>query len=541
MNITSEHLQQLLNSSEDEKLEFKAASSNFHFEKLVKYCAALANEGGGYMVLGVTDKRPRTVVGSQAFSDLARTKAGLVQKLHLRIEATELDYQGKRVVIFAVPARPIGMPLAVEGAYWMRSGESLTPMTPDALRRIFDEGCTDFSAEICPELDLQGLSSSAIGEFQKRWASQAKNPEILRWPPTRLLYDSELAYESGISYAGLILLGTAAALGRYLPQAEIVFEYRSGRSAGPANQRIEFREGFLLFCDRLWDAINLRNDTQHFQDGLFIRDIPTFSEGAVREAILNAVSHRDYRLSGSVFIRQYPRDIEIVSPGGFPPGITPQNILNRQNPRNRRIAEAFEKCDLVERAGQGANRMFEEAIKQSKPLPDFSDTDAHQVSISLRGEIQDTSFLRFLEKVGQDRIRLFGTEEFIVLDMVRRESKIPERLQSNLRQLLEDGIVESIGRGRGVRYILARQFYRMSGRGGAYTRKIGLDRDTNMQLLLKHLSDNATDGSPLQELRQVLPAHSEIQIKYLLKLLRSEGKASSRGHGRGSRWFPVSP
>ena len=86
-------------------------------------------------------------------------------------------------------------------------------------------------------------------------------------------------------------------------------------------------------------------------DGLLRRDIPEYPEEAVREAVLNAVSHRDYRHGGSVFVRQYPRRIEIVSPGGFPPGISVENIIDRQSPRNRRIVDNFARCGLVERAG----------------------------------------------------------------------------------------------------------------------------------------------------------------------------------------------
>jgi ATP-dependent DNA helicase RecG len=115
----------------------------------------------------------------------------------------------------------------------------------------------------------------------------------------------------------------------------------------------------------------LRNDKQDFQEGLFVNPIATFSERPVREAILNAVSHRDYQLGGSIFIRQYPRRLEIDSPGGLPFGITLENILDRQNPRNRRVAEIFTRCGLVERSGQGMNLIYEELIKQSKPAPDF--------------------------------------------------------------------------------------------------------------------------------------------------------------------------
>ena len=99
----------------------------------------------------------------------------------------------------------------------------------------------------------------------------------------------------------------------------------------------------------------------------------------MREAILNAVSHRNYQLGGNIFIRQYPRRLEIDSPGGLPLGITVENILDRQNPRNRRVAEILTKCGLVERSGQGMNLIYEELIKQSKPSPDFTRTDAYRV------------------------------------------------------------------------------------------------------------------------------------------------------------------
>ena len=172
-----------------------------------------------------------------------------------------------------------------------------------------------------------------------------------------------------ITYASLILLGTRKALARHLANAEVIYEYRSTESPGPANQRVEHREGCLLFLDALWDAINLRNDRQHFQQNLVMVEIPTFSERPVREAVLNAVSHRDYRHNGSIFVRHFPRKLIIESPGGFPPGITTENILWKQLPRNRRLADSFAKCGLVERSGQGMDLMFERCIREGKALP----------------------------------------------------------------------------------------------------------------------------------------------------------------------------
>jgi len=165
------------------------------------------------------------------------------------------------------------------------------------------------------------------------------------------------------------LFGKKDTLGKIFGQAEVIFEYRSSNASGPAQQRKEFRQGFFTFYSELWDLINQRNDLQHYQEGLFIRDIPTFAERTVREALLNAITHRNYQLGGSVFIRQYPQKIIIESPGGFPYGITIDNIIDRQNPRNRRLSEAFARCGLVERSGQGINLMFEQSIQQGKCHP----------------------------------------------------------------------------------------------------------------------------------------------------------------------------
>jgi len=536
MTVAVEKLQKWLDAREDEHLEFKEAKTNFHFETLVKYCVALANEGGGKMILGVTDKLPRTVVGSQAFPNLERTKAGLIERLRLRVDVEEMQHPDGRILVFQVPSRPIGMPIQYEGAYWMRGGQDLVPMTPDVLQRIFAEAGPDFSAEICTLACLDDLDPTAIEDLRRLWQRRSPDQDIATRPMERLLADAELIVDGRITYAALILLGKREALGRHLAQGEVIFEYRSNEAPGPAADRHEFRQGFLPVLDEIWRLVNLRIDLQHFQQRFFVWDVPTFSERVVREAVLNAVSHRDYRHSGSVFVRQYPRRIEIVSPGGFPPGITPENVLRQQNPRNRRIAEVLGKCGLVERAGQGFDLIFRECIRQSKPLPDFSHTNAHFVWLTLHGEIQDPEFLRFLEEIGQERMATFSTDDFLVVDLVHREQPVPDPLKSRVEHLLEQGIIERLGRGRGVRLLLSQRFYRRLGKAGVYTRKRGLDRETNKALLVRHLWESGDAGCPMSELQQVLPAQSRDQLKRLLSELRREGRVRIFGERRGARW-----
>lgn len=198
--MTHEQLQHIMESREHEHLEFKETKSSFEFEELVHYSVALANEGGGRMVLGVTDKQPRKVVGSQAFQDLERTKLELMERLHLRIDAEALQLPEGRVVVFQVPPRPIGMPIHYKGAYWMRSGESLVPMTPDQLKRIFEESGPDYSAEIAKNATFADLDPVAITRFREMWKGKSGNSALQSVTDVQLLTDAELLVESAVTY-----------------------------------------------------------------------------------------------------------------------------------------------------------------------------------------------------------------------------------------------------------------------------------------------------------------------------------------------------
>lgn len=536
MNWTSEQVDHLLTATEGEILEFKAARNNYCFDELVKYCAAIANEGGGKVVLGITNERPRQVVGTKAFGQPERTRSGLIEKLHLNITFDDIEHPKGRVLIFHIPPHPVGTPILADGRYLQRTGDSLVPMTEDQVRAIFSESGHDFSADICDGLTTGELDVPAIEDFRKRWIAKSKNKSLETLSREQLLSDAEAMLDGQYTYASLILFGTRKAVGKHLAQAETILEYRSGNASGPAQQREEFRQGFFTYYDRIWEFINARNDMQHFQSGLFILDIPAFSENVIREALLNAISHRDYQLGGSVFVRQYPRQLRVESPGGFPVGVNVGNVLHKQSPRNRRIAEIFSKCGLVERSGQGMDRMFKTSIRESKHIPDFTGTDQYQVTLTLDGEVRDPRFLEYLEKVGRETIEVFSTDDFLVLDLIHREQRVPERFRSRLQFLMDSGVVERYGGGRGTKYILCRAYCTMTGQKGMYTRKKGLDRETNKALLLKHIQENTTEGSRLKELMQVLPALTKWEVQTLLRELKAEGKVQVHGTTRAAMW-----
>ena len=490
------------------------------------------------MILGVTDKKPRQVVGSQAFSNLAETKHKLFAKFQLRIEADELNHPGGRVVVFNIPSRSLGTPLQNDGAYLVRAGESLVPMTPDQLRRIFDEAVPDFSASICAAATVADLDDKAIEVFREQWIRKSNREDLQNLSNEQLLTDAELITDSGgITYAALILLGTRAALRRHLAQCEIVFEYRSNEAAGAAQQREEYRQGYFLYLDEVWKTIKLRNDLQHFSLGMTVYDIPTFDERAVREAILNAVSHRDYRMAGSTFVRQYARRLEVVSPGGFPAPVSPHNILRGQMPRNRRIAEVLVKCGLVERSGQGFNLIYEQEIKQGKPLPDLTETDEPQVFPTLGGEIKDVQFLRFLERLGSEKVNSLITEDLLALYQVNNRYAVDEELNARLTKLLRERlIIEIVGSNR-TYHLINPQFYDFVGKGLPAELRHLLNRATQKETLFEYISNNQTVGSQLKNLMELLPDLSRRQVQEILKEMKEKGRINSFGQGAGGRWY----
>lgn len=527
-------VEELLNAKEGEQYQFKEAKKRFDAGEAARCCCALANCGGGKLVFGITDKCPRQVVGSEAFDQPERTRKGLIDKLHVMVDFQLYEHEGKRVLVFDVASRPAGLPVQVEGVAWWYEGDSLIPMPEDIRRKIYDETGFDFSGSICTGATLNDLDENAIEEFRSKWLEKSDNKRIKNLTIEQLLMDCEAITNEGVTYAALALFGKRTSLGKYLPQSEIVFEYRSSEASGPAGQREEFRVGFFACYDRIWELINLRNDKQHYQEGFFVFDIPTFNERVVREVILNAVSHRNYQLGGSVFIRQYRDRLVVESPGGFPNGVTLDNFLDRQSPRNRRIAEILAFCGLVERSGQGMNLIYELSIMEAKQLPDFKGTDDSFVSITLNGLVLDKKMLSLINKIGNDRLEALSTGDFLAIDALYHERRLSKNQQSRLKRLIDLGIVEHVSRNK---YVLARSLYEITGKSGVHTRIVGLDRDTNKELLLKHIRKNGDKGTPFKELEQVLPSQSRNQIKVLVRELQQSDLIYVVGKTSAARWL----
>ena len=207
----------------------------------------------------------------------------------------------------------------------------------------------------------------------------------------------------------------------------------------------------------------------------------------------------------------------------------------RAEPRNRRVAETLQRSGLIERSGQGADLIFRQTIESAKPLPDYSRSDDSKVWLTLRGELQHPELVRFFRRGDNPWEGKLWAEDLVIVDLLYRAQPVWRSLRSRLPALEEWGVVERIGRGRGVRYLLSQRFYAEIGKTALYTRTRGLDRETNKALLLRHIIGNAIEGAQFQDLLEVLRHESRDQVQHLLRELKRDGLIRFLGATKGRR------
>lgn len=377
MVITLETLSRWLSApAESERLEFKEAKQQFDTTKLLRYCVALANEGGGHLVLGVSNKLPRRVVGTQAFAaaaDLNDIKSRIVGKLRIRVEALELAHADGRVLVLAVPSRPVGQPLDFDGAYLMRAGEDLVPMTPDQLRRIFAEGQPDWFSQAAK----QGASADeviALLDTQTYF-------DLLRlpYPTTR---DGVLSRLSGegliVQAAGWTITNLAAillakrldmfspALARKAPRVVIYegVDKTQTREDKPGNR------GYAVGFESLVDFVHSAAPQNRSIEQVVREEVKMFPKQALRELIANALVHQDFLATGaSVMIEMYADRVEISNPGT--PPISVERFIDEYRSRNERVADLMRRLGICEEKGSGVDKVVKAVEAHQLPPPDF--------------------------------------------------------------------------------------------------------------------------------------------------------------------------
>jgi len=523
-------------SSENENLEFKEAKKQISIlgdggrqrKSLLGYVVAIGNEGGGYLILGVKDKiNPKTgsrdIVGTRTLKDIEDTKSQIFRKINLRIQIEQFFIRDDRVVAVTIPNHLIGQPLKFHGQYLMRVGDELQDMDSSTLRNILNEKLEDFSEEFCNDATLSDLDLKAVNNLKNKWVEKTKNNSYLTFSNESLLEKLSLFKNKRITNAAILLLGNEKAMSRYFPSSEFIFEWRSDIDKIDFDFRKTWRNAFLNIYNEIWDAVNSRNTRVPFRQGFFEKDIWSFDEYSIREAVLNAFAHREYKnRTEPVFLKLSPEKFSIKSPGGFLPGVTPENILFVEGKwRNRFLMEILERIGLVERAGVGLDRIFKNNIMDGKGIPDFSDSDPDYVVLNIPSKVQDINFVKYLQKISEEKQITFDEiEDIIFMENVRTEGKSNNKEKIN--KFIKLNLIEKIGSGRGVRYILSKDYYGFIDKKEEYTRRKWIDKNIQKELLLQYFKDHK-HGRMSDFLRLFEDRLTRRQIQGLLKVLKIEG------------------
>lgn len=508
---------------------------------ILGYVTALCNEKGGSLVIGMEDKYPHKVVGTrQNENSTGELEANIYRDTGIRPKIYELyeDEAEKkgRVLVIDVPSRPAGTVFKFEDVPLMRVGEELKPMSDEVYLSIIQENEPDFSQQICRDATLDELDPDALSVLKEKYAKKQNNPIFLTLSNRQILSDLQLITDEGVTNAAVILLGKENFIKRVYPQASVMLEYRHSESQITFDNRISYSQPFFIMIDRLWHDIDLRNGKFQIKEGPYIFDVPYFNEEVIRESINNAITHRDYTRHSETVIKQYPQKLIVTNAGGFPHGVTIDNILTvPSTPRNRLLADVLSKTGIVERSGQGIDKIFYRTLSEGKEAPDYSGSDAFNVELILSAIIQDKAFALFIESVQQNlaednKLSVF---EIVVLDKIRRNEKTTALDKAVIKQLMDRNLIEKRGKTNGIHYILCRSYYEFSGNTAEYSKKSDWNTSQVTSIIIPFLTKY--NKAKMGDFVKLLDGHlTRRQVRVCIQHMVDQNILTASGKGYGT-------
>lgn len=508
---------------------------------ILGYVTALCNEKGGSLVIGMEDKYPHKVVGTrQNENSTGELEANIYRDTGIRPKIYELyeDEAEKkgRVLVIDVPPRPAGTVFKFEDVPLMRVGEELKPMSDEVYLSIIQENEPDFSQQICRDATLDDLDPDALSVLKEKYARKQNNPIFLTLSNRQILSDLQLITDEGITNAAVILLGKEDFIKRVYPQASVMLEYRHSESQITFDNRISYSQPFFIMIDRLWHDIDLRNGKFQIKEGPYIFDVPYFNEEVIRESINNAITHRDYTWHSETVIKQYPQKLIVTNAGGFPHGVTIDNILTvPSTPRNRLLADVLSKTGIVERSGQGVDKIFYRTLSEGKEAPDYSGSDAFNVELILSAIIQDKAFALFIESVQQNlaednKLSVF---EIVVLDKIRRNEKTTALDKAVIKQLMDRNLIEKRGKTNGIHYILCRSYYEFTGNTAEYSKKSDWNTSQVTSIIIPFLTKY--NKAKMGDFVKLLDGHlTRRQVRVYIQHMVDQNILTASGKGYGT-------
>ncbi|HHT9146811.1 MAG: putative DNA binding domain-containing protein [Ignavibacteria bacterium] len=438
--MTEDELKKLLDEflalpSETEWLEFKEAKDNYDFNKLGEYFSALSNEANlkgkpyGWLIFGI-DNKTRNIVGTHYRphrNNLDSLKLGIANKTTNRItfmEIHELHLPKGRVIMFQIPAAPKGIPIAWEGHYYGRDGQSIGALNLQEIEQIRNQVKTyDWSAQICDGATIHDLNKDAIIKAREKYKEKSpqKRPEVNEWDDVVFLNKAKITIHDKITRTAIILLGKEESEHFLSPSVAKITWILKGENDLEKDYE-HFGPPFLLNSDAVYNKIRNLKYRYLLNNTLFPTEITQYEPYVIREALHNCIAHQDYELKGRIHVMEKPDELIFANLGSFIPGSI-EKVIEQNAPqeyyRNQFLVNAMVNLNMIDTIGSGIKKMFTLQRNRHFPMPDYDLSEPDKVKVRILGKVLDENYTKML--INNTNLDL---KTVIYLDKVQKKEKL---------------------------------------------------------------------------------------------------------------------
>ena len=475
---------------ENEVVEFKKAENSFDFNELGKYFSALSNEanlrdkGFAWLVFGVHDKT-REILGTtykNSMKSLQKLKYDLSQHTTDRNtfrDIHELEVEGKRVLMFQIPAAPRGIPMAWQGHFYARRGESLAALDMNKYEEIRRQMVNeDWSKQIADGATIADLDEKAIMKaregYKEHYPNQKK--EVDSWSDEVFLNKAKITIEGKITHAAILLLGKPESLHFINHIGEIVW-----RLAGKDNVGQVFTIPFLLTTTEVMHKIRNYPFKIFPKNSFLPGEGMKYDSEVILEALHNSIAHQNYLENQRIIVIERENELEFRNCGGFFDGTYEDYITGERIPRkyrNQFLAQAMANIKMIDTEGFGIHKMFVSQKERWLPMPDYDKSDNDNVVLTLPGNVIDENYsLMLLENTNIDLTTA------VLLDKVQKGKPISENAVKMLRK-------EKLIEGRKPHLYVSKDIAKATDKQVEYTLKKGFNDAECQEWILKALNDH---------------------------------------------------
>lgn len=523
---------------------------------VVEMAICMANRGGGTTVFGVHDRhvgRPAALLGVPPDIDVNLLKKAVYDRTDPKLtpvfeELRVPEGTGRLLVMHVFQGLPPYTDTA--GAGKIRVGTSCQPLTGTLRRAVMIEtGETDFTA-VEVDGDPAALVSAVAMERLRDAARRERAPDdLLRLSDVELLALAGVVRPNGrLTRAGLIVAGREDALLAHVPHH--AWSHLRMRSDTEYSDPLHGRAALPDAVARIEQRVQADNPVTTVEAGPFHFEYRTYPEIALREALLNAFAHRDYRLGGPVVVKQYPRELHVHSPGGFIGGVSPANVLHHQPvARNPHLVEALIRLRLVNRANLGVPRMFSAMLQDGREAPFITEV-GEAVTVGFRAGAFSRAFRAFVAE--QEALgHRWSVDHLLIVTWLLRHPELPideaarltQRPEALVREVLSEmevqwGVLERGGAGRGTYWVLDPTVHARLAAPELPERNRRIDAEaakTRLLSVLRHRARRGEPGLTNAQARAITHLGRE-RVKRLLDELRQEGVVRLEGARKAARW-----